>query len=230
MLFRSVKELLKKDPEHIVLMVMATYAQRVRKAVKAAKEDGGYIEVGDVIDGFVYLLKQFYHTLIAMKAHPSSEQFKLPPAEAPKFTGVPDLPVDSYAEAEKLFNKMREIYEVINSYIKPDQVGVPPKSLENKSYGWIKNQRFLPYGLGEWMEWFAQKAGKHGLNPGKKEYPESEAEKNKGKMPEKPPHTGFPGKTAAGLYDFHSQLSFNVARKFASVCVVDGDEFETVLK
>jgi hypothetical protein len=219
----GVKDLLKKDPEDVIALVMGTYALRVRKAVKDAKADGGYLDVGDVIDGFVYLLKQFYNTLLMLKAHPSSEQFKLPPSGAPKFTGTADFPIDDYKEAEKLFNKLRAIYEEINLYIKPDHVGVPPESLKN-----IRNdKRYLPIGLAEWMEWFAEKGGKHGPIPDKIEHIPSEAEKNKGKMPATPSHTGRPSEKRA--YDFHSQMSFEVAKRFASVAGVETDEFNAAL-
>jgi len=137
-----------KPAEHIVLSVMAFYIKRIKDVIKAMKDDE-YIDVGDVIDGLVSLLKQLQFFITNLKVEPSATAFRLPPKGAPKLSGKPDIAINSSSEAKKVFDKIMDIYKIINKYIAPDQVGMPPADLST-----IKKpmKKYLPIGLVNWYQ------------------------------------------------------------------------------
>jgi hypothetical protein len=213
-----------KSPRQVVLMVMAIYVKRVRDAIKNLKE-GEYIDAGDVIDGIVYLLKNMQNMVTNLNTHPSVRTFESPSKAlgTPSMTGTPDIPIDSYKETIELFDKIKGIYDEVNYYIEPDTVGVPPESLKNLAKSNIR--RYLPRGLGEWAQWFAEKEGKAPKPPKEHErpkYPEADKPESLSKHPSYSGHS-------ANLCEGPSQMSFNVAMKFAGM-QLPKEEFEAILQ
>jgi hypothetical protein len=187
-----------KTPQQVVLTIMAIYVKRVRDSIKNLKE-GEYIDVGEIIDGFVWLLKHTQNIIVNLNTHPSTRTLESPSKAlgAPSFSGTPDIPIDSYKEAMDLFDKVKGIYDEINHYIAPDTV---------KNVHKPESRRYLPRGLGEWLEWYTKQKVK--IVP-------------KGAPKEEAPKT-------SGVIDYSCQMSFDVARKFAGVELLE--DFEAILR
>jgi hypothetical protein len=144
----SIIHIFNKDPQYIVLTTLAMYTKRIRDVIRELPEDE-YLEVDAVIDAMVSSLKNLYFTIKNLKIEPSAGMLQPPPG-APKFTGQPDVTINNLKEAEKAFDKIVAIYDEINHYIAPDEIGVPPESLKHQP----KVNQYLPRGLMEWMDFF----------------------------------------------------------------------------
>ena len=144
----SIIHIFNKDPQYIVLTTLAMYTKRIRDVIRELPEDE-YLEVDSVIDAMVSSLKNLYFTIKNLKIEPSTGMLQPPPG-APKFTGHPDVTINNLKETEKAFDKIVAIYDEINHYIAPDEIGVPPESLKNQP----KVTPYLPRGLMEWMDFF----------------------------------------------------------------------------
>jgi len=59
-------------------------------------------------------------------------------------SGKPDISIDSVKEAMDVYEKIIKIYKVINFYIAPDKVGVPPEDIRRLQK---PTARFLPFNL-----------------------------------------------------------------------------------
>lgn len=136
-----------KPAEHIVLSTMAFYVKRIKDVIKTLKPDE-YIDAGDVIDALVTLLKQLQFMITTLRVEPSATAFKKPPPGAPQFSGRPDIVIDSSDDAKRVFKKIVDIYKVINKYIAPDEVGIPPADLSQIR----KPKKYLPTGLVDWYQ------------------------------------------------------------------------------
>jgi hypothetical protein len=217
-----------KSAEDVVLTVMALYTKRVRDAMKGLKE-GEYLDVGDIIDGFVYLLKNIQNMIGNLNTHPSARGIESPRhgIGAPSMSGTPDIPIDNYKETVALFDKIKDIYEEINHYIAPDKVGVPPESLKNLSKATIR--KYLPRGMVEWAQWFSENEGK-APQPKKEDYERMKAPKPEPPETTKAPGPRYTGHASTDLGGASSQLSLNVAMKFAGIPLPQDDDFEAILK
>jgi DNA-directed RNA polymerase specialized sigma24 family protein len=218
-----VKLLRHEAPRRVVTTVMAIYAHRLKDAFKNRKEDEE-ISLEGAIDGFVTILKELQKTIVNLKVAPSTTAMKYPPPGAPKFTGAPDIPVDNYKECVELFEKIKAVYDTINYYIAPDVVGMPPERLRDLPRKETA-KKYLPDHLAEWSEVFMKSEGKAPVAPPEKHEPlphilSPEVEKMKEKAE--------PGYTGRGAFDFHSQMSFNVAGRAKNLDISD-DEFEAIL-
>jgi hypothetical protein len=154
--------LIKTQPAtKIVQMVLATYTHRLKTFLNTIKDEE-FINVDDVVDGYVALLKNLYFQILKLNVEPSGKTLNLVKMKTPKgpeesklerravtFTGTPDIAIDTSKEAEELFDKLVWIYKTINHYIAPDTVGIPPESLENLTKKGI-GKRYMPVGLMEW--------------------------------------------------------------------------------
>jgi hypothetical protein len=151
-----------KPADYIVLSTLAFYVKKIRDTIKATKEEE-YIDVGDVVDGLVSLLKRLYYFITHLVVEPSTKEWKLPPEGAPKSSGRPDIVINNMADVKKVYDKILEIYKIINHYIKPDTVGIPsvgyihPDSLQSKSQ---QMKRYLPIGLIDWYPVFQREEEK----------------------------------------------------------------------
>ena len=180
------------NPKEIVLWEMGNYVVKVRDAVEEIKKNGGWMDPADVVDVLVHILKDLAGQVKNLRVEP-------PKWGAPKVLksrDVTDIPINSFAEAERIYDKIVKLFQVINHYIKPDEVGVPPEKLSEMR----KLFPMLPEGLTAWapkME--IEEHGEGPQKPGDKPFlrketvPPSEAQK----MVERgSPHPSFTGKAA----------------------------------
>jgi hypothetical protein len=159
----SILQVFDKDPRYIVLTVLAMYSKRIRDLVKNLPDDE-YIDVDSVIDAMVSSLKNLYFTILNLHVEPSASAMRLPPEGAPKFSGMPDIPINNLKDANRVFDKIKGIIDEINFYIAPDTVGVPPESFKDLSKSEAA-RRYLPRGLVEWGAFF-QKQEKQAMDLG----------------------------------------------------------------
>jgi len=243
----NVAKMVNNTPaEEIIWDILMPQLIQVKKNLKNLKE-GEYISPDDVVDTLVYLLKQFHIALINLKIGPSSF-IQMPPAGAPRYIGTPDIPINNYDEAVKVFDKYESIYKYLNRYLAPHKIFNMPMSLK----GIKKLDKFLPNGLIEWLDYFQRNEGNslnvpaEGVTPEKgdkyvplKHIP-GPAEKKMKEHSEKlrkdpklvPPMTGKPnvdygnytdkleGKTAEDSVDY---LSRSVAARFIGRDLPDED-------
>lgn len=146
-----VKMFKRYDAQRLVLTILAQYAKRLRGVIKNLKEDE-YLDVDDVIDGFVSLLKSLQFLISTLNVSPSQTAWRLPPKGAPRFTGKPDIEINTFKEAKEVFDKIINIYKTINKYIAPDTVGIPPKDISKLR----KPKKYLPSGLMDWYEYLRE--------------------------------------------------------------------------
>jgi hypothetical protein len=211
----EVLDLLRKhdSPEDIVLRELMRYVPRVKRALV----EGQYIYTGDVVDALVALLKNLKNVIVNLRVHPSKKPFNIPPSADLQLSGSPDLIVDSYKDGLALFDKIKGIYGIINEYIAPDTVGVPPKSLKNIPSSMIKN--YLPRDLVTVITMLQEEEGKAPVPPAEKHQrtpniPGPAEEKVRQMQLRKPgepePYTG-----RAAFEAQSSPLSLKIASKFA---------------
>jgi hypothetical protein len=154
-----------QSAQKVVLSTLALYVIRLRKFLNSIKDEE-HIEIDDVIDGFVSLLKHLYFQILKLNVEPSGRLMSLvrmnPSEKGPgehklekragiTFVGQPDIPIDSAKEAEELFDKLKDIYRWINHYITPDKVGVPPENLSTLTKKGI-GKKYMPTGLIDWYQ------------------------------------------------------------------------------
>lgn len=152
------KLLMEKPAEYVVLYTLAHYTKRLQESLEHLKE-GEYIDAGDVIDYFVHMLKRLQSLIVTLKVEPSSTIINLIKTMHPdkllkqvQFSGRPDLIIDSHKAAVDLFDKIVDVYKIINKYIAPDEVGIPPENIsEIRSKSGIA-KKYLPPGLVDWYQ------------------------------------------------------------------------------
>jgi DNA-binding CsgD family transcriptional regulator len=183
----QVIHLLKEKPaKELVIRVLASAVVRVRGMIKDLKE-GEFIDVEDVIDFMVDLLKnQLYNKITGLEVGPG-KSIGLPPPGV-DVSGVPDIQVTTADDARALFNKIVAVYEEINHYIEPDSIGMPPANLADARVKKGIFRKYLPgqgqYGLLDWYDHFRKEEEK--------------------------------GKKASGD-DYPTEMAYNVCSKFAGV-------------
>ena len=205
---KEVVDLIKKEsPIRMIGTMMSIYADSIKEALTNLKDDEEIL-LESVIDGFVARLKEIYHVILRMDTHPSSKQMEKPPPDAPQFTGVPDIALDNFKECLDLFNKIKDIYKIINHYIGPDDsVGVPPANLRELRSKKDLFKSFLPRGLAFWSGVYLEREGKA---PKTEEYerlkgkPSPQEEKMKEEI-KHPPQTGHPWTKEKPKTDTHKE-------------------------
>jgi len=146
-----------KSPREIVLTLLATQAKKIRDHVKSLKE-GEYTLQSDAIDGLVTLLKTIYGIIIGFVAEPS-KLIDMPRANQPPLKGHPDFAIDSLKEAVTLFDKLFNVYQEINHYIKPDEIGLPFKNISEIRSKSKLMERHMPFGLIDWISYWQRIEG-----------------------------------------------------------------------
>jgi len=153
-----VKIFTKESAEDIVSTVMAHHVSRLKKLIKEAKEHDRFVDPDDVIDSMISLLKSLKFVIVNMKITPSAEQMKMigprpskgPTPEKGLMSEPPDIPIDTYKDAEKILDKIKDIYSEINYYIAPDKIGTPPDDISKVTYR--PGKKDLPFDFAEWAE------------------------------------------------------------------------------
>jgi NACalpha-BTF3-like transcription factor len=229
-------EAAKAGMERLVIETLMRQVLTVKKELARIKGDE-YIEIDDVIDGLVYLVKQVFNLMVNLKVAPSSSQLKLPPAGAPDFTGTPDVPIDNYAEARKFYDTFVGVTDVINEYLEPHKINIPKFQFVHPERGSRRPEKYFPNGFMETIEFFQKK--EHGFSrPSEDKYkpmphiPGGDEEK----MKEKSDHPSFTGRPheefgdyrKSELLDFPTQMSADIAAKFAGMDLTK-NEFEAVM-
>jgi hypothetical protein len=172
-----------------------------------------------------------------------------------KYTGTPDISIDGWKEAKEVFDKYIDIFNVINHFIKPDKVSVPSKNIKTVK---PTNKDLPPGLIDWYNHFSPQKEVSNPKEQELKHKPlphiPSDAERlyqekmKKNDPPEhygKPPgnqelklpkHPGFEyekeinprEKESSSLYDYPTQMSANVASKFAGV-VLPKEEIDAIM-
>lgn len=202
-----------KDAEDIVLTTMALYLRKVKYMIEKKLEAGQFVDPDEAIDAIVTVLKKLYNAIKLLKVEPSHTP-RMPLPGMPQLSGKPDIAIDSLEEATKVFNKIKDIIDEINYYIKPDKVGIPIKNISEMQ----KYKTYLPTGLTDWLPFF-QKHEKYFEQHREKDW---EKKRDEYKTPVFTPSVKKtdekkPAETEKKAYDYHSQMSYNVAMRFSSL-------------
>lgn len=121
---------------------------------KIEREYKGSMNVDDITDGLVKLLKDLSSTILSLNVRKAGQ-------------GPADISIKSYEEGIELFNTIVDVYKAMNKYLDPDHVGIPPKNLSKLSpkspYSHAIEQmlpKFLPKGLAPAIEELGKAEGK----------------------------------------------------------------------
>jgi hypothetical protein len=140
-----------KSAEEIVNGVIGLQLLNIQKHLGTLKEDEIVLE-GDLVDTLVTELKNLHSFMMAMKIGPSSDQVNPSKMQKPKYpgkgdnagpfkyNGTPDISIDDWKEAKKVFDQYLAIFNVINHFIKPDKISTPPEKSNKPDY------KYLPSG------------------------------------------------------------------------------------
>jgi len=121
---------------------------------KIEREYKGSMNVDDITDGLVKLLKDISSTIISLNVRKAGQ-------------GPADISIKSYEDGIEFFNTIVDVYKAMNKYLDPDHVGIPPKNLSKISpknpYTHAIEQmlpKFLPKGLTTALEELGKAEGK----------------------------------------------------------------------
>jgi hypothetical protein len=218
----------KATMEELVIHTLMRQVLIIKKKLAGIKGDE-YIDVDDVIDGLVFLVKQIFNLMLNQKVQPSSSQLKLPPPGAPDFTGTPDIPIDNLKEARSFYDAFVGVVGVINEYLEPHKINVPKFQYIHPEKGSRRPEKYFPNGFMETVQFFQMK--EEGLHrPSKSEYEPiphipGDAEE---KMKKKSSMGGSYEDHKSELLEYPTQMSSNIAAKFIGV-KLSSDEFEAVM-
>jgi len=157
-----------QSAQDIVHYIMQAHLDRIKNQAAQLKE-GEYLSTDSVVDSLVSLLKNLYQNIQRLRIQPSETVFMKPsvvhtteaadktisdphttykqrsmPSGPSTVSGKPDISIDSVKEAMDVYEKIIKIYKVINFYIAPDKVGVPPEDIRRLQK---PTARFLPFNL-----------------------------------------------------------------------------------
>jgi hypothetical protein len=233
---------------HLIDKAIARFYVTVEKQLKGIEEKDGYMDPADVRDSFRNMLFNCYNNLMRLNIRP--DKWSHPPAGAPAFGGPPDLVINNLDQVNKILRNFKDAVEEINYYLETDKYTIPP---ENVSKLRMDKKRYLPNGFVEWATIIQEDEGKKpGREPSEKykgeplEPPIEETSKPSDaemKLREKSKHPSMTGKPhgeygdysakppsrqGSELFDFPSQMSMNVAAKFAGLELPD-NEFNAVM-
>ncbi|MBE3084658.1 MAG: hypothetical protein IMZ64_00390 [Bacteroidetes bacterium] len=240
LMIKSTPEAAKEGMERLVIEVLMRQVLAIKKALAGLKADE-HIEIDDVIDGLIFLVKQIFNQMLNLKVAPSSRQLQKPPPGAPDFTGTPDVPIDNLKESVKFFNTFKGVTDVINEYLEPHKINIPKLQYIHPEKGSRRPEKYLPNGLAETIEFFQtqERGGPH--RPSETEYkplPHIPGGAEKKLREHKPgegtpsftgkPHEEFGEYRKSELLDYPTQMSANIAAKFIGV-VLPKDEFDAVM-
>lgn len=230
---------------HLVDKAIARFFVAIEKQLKGKMEKDEYMDPADVRDSFREMLFNCYNTLMRLNIRP--DKWEHPPAGAPAFAGPPDLIINNSDQVNKILHNFIAAIEEINYYLETDKYTIPPDNISKLR---MDKKRYLPNGFVEWATLIQDNEGKKpdptNVSPKYKGEPHkplphipSDAEK---KMQEKSKHPSMtgkphgdygnysaePAKQGSELYDYPTQMSLNVAAKFAGLELPD-NEFDAVM-